>query len=530
MPKDDSIKEKQALAFIQEGNLKEAEEIYRDLVSRESQNYIVYGNLAAICIMKGDKRQGINLLKKTIKLKPDYPEAHCNLGVTLQEQGDLNAAISYYQQAINYKPNFPKAHYNLGLALQEQGDLEAASFSYQQAIKLKLDYPEAHCNLGVTLQEQGDLNAAISYYQQAINYKPNFPKAYCNLGRALQEQGHLDAAISSYQKAIKLKPDDPEAHSNLGLAFLLDGNYQQGWLGYEYRFKISKNPVTPHVSPPIPQWQGETLNSSEKLLVVSEQGLGDTMQFMRYIPHLRQLGIDISFCAQTKLHDLIKVSGITSDPLMPEQGKDIKKLKWVHLLSVLRLLDVTPDNPITVGPYIQSSKNLTAKWNQILSKENSPIIGINWQGNPKAEISHLKGRSIPLELFSILAENHNCKFLSLQKGFGSEQLETCSFKDSFVDCQDQVNEIWEFLEIASIIANCDLVITSDTSVAHLAAGMGKPTWCLLHFVPDWRWGMHGETTFWYPSMKLFRQKQRNNWSEVMKRVSSKLNKELEEQI
>ena len=122
----------------------------------------------------------------------------------------------------------------------------------------------------------------------------------------------------------------------------------------------------------------------------------------------------------------------------------------------------------------------------------------------------------------ILSSAHNCKFLSLQKGFGSEQLETCSFKNRFVDCQDKVNEIWEFLEIASIIANCDLVITSDTSIAHLAAGMGKPTWCLLQFVPDWRWGTHGGTTFWYPSMKLFRQKERNNWEDVFEIVSMEL--------
>jgi hypothetical protein len=207
---------------------------------------------------------------------------------------------------------------------------------------------------------------------------------------------------------------------------------------------------------------------------------------------------------------------------MPEECNLIKEGKWIPLLSVSKFLDITPENPVVTAPYIHSTAQLISRWKEILSKENAPIIGINWHGNPKAETSTLKGRSIPLELFSILSENHNCKFLSLQKGFGSEQLENCSFKNSFVECQDKVNEIWEFLETASIIANCDLVITSDTSVAHLAAGMGKPTWCLLHFVPDWRWGKHGETTFWYPSMKLFRQKERNNWEDVFEIVSMEL--------
>jgi ADP-heptose:LPS heptosyltransferase len=207
---------------------------------------------------------------------------------------------------------------------------------------------------------------------------------------------------------------------------------------------------------------------------------------------------------------------------MPEKCNLIKEGKWIPLLSVSRFLDITPENPVVTDPYIHSSVELNARWKEILCKEDVPIVGINWQGNPKAEKSTLKGRSIPLEMFSILTENHNFKFLSLQKGFGSEQLETCSFKDRFVDCQNQVNETWDFLETASIIANCDLVITIDTYVAHLAAGMGKPTWCLLKFVPDWRWGMHGETTFWYPSMKLFRQKERNNWEEVLEEVSMEL--------
>ena len=148
------------------------------------------------------------------------------------------------------------------------------------------------------------------------------------------------------------------------------------------------------------------------------------------------------------------------------------------------IIKYNPSNPIISDPYIHCSKKLNDKWKKILAREKSVIIGINWQGNPDAEKSHLKGRSIPLKYFSELMEGNDFKFLSLQKGFGSEQLENCSFKDSFVSCQDEVNQNWDFLETAAIISNCDLIITSDTSVAHLAAGIGKPTWCLLHSVPD----------------------------------------------
>ena len=295
--------------------------------------------------------------------------------------------------------------------------------------------------------------------------------------------------------------------------------------GYD---EISKNvtketkPVIPHAQPQIEKWQGENINSKEKLLIVSEQGLGDTFQFMRYIPYLRQKGIDVSFCTLKKLHGIIKASGITSNPLTPEQGNDVTEGKWLPLLSLPRFLDVSPENPVVSKPYINSSVQLNDKWKEILSKEKSTIIGINWQGNSNIEKTTLKGRSIPLELFSTIAKNNDYKFLSLQKGFGSEQLNTCSFRDHFVNCQEEVNKSWDFLETASIISNCDLVITSDTSVAHLSGGMGITTWCLLHYVPDWRWGMKGEKSFWYPSMKLFRQEERNNWETVIEKVNIEL--------
>ena len=548
----DSLKEEVATTFLYAGKLNEAENIYQQLIEEGSQNHLVYGNLAVIYLAKGHKEGAINLLKQAIKIKPNYPEAHNHLGVVLKGQGDHKAAISSYQQAIKLKPRYPEAHNNLGNALQEQGNLIAAISSYQQAIKYKSNFHEAHYNLGNSLQEQGDFSSAISSYQQAIKLQPVYPKAYNNLGNALQERGDFSAAISSYQQAIKLQPSYPEsynnlgnalqregylsaaissfqkaielqpiypvAHYNLGLAFLLHGNYQLGWLEYEYRFKQSKQSLPTHAHPKIPKWQGENLDLNEQLLVVSEQGLGDTLQFMRYIPYLRQKNIDVSFCTLTKLHELIKASEVTSNPLSLEQGNTVKKGKWIPLLSVPQFLDVTPENPVVTYPYIHSSISLKNQWKKILSQEKSPIIGINWQGNPKAEMNYLKGRSIPLEAFATIAKNYDCTYLSLQKGYGSEQLETCSFKDRFVHCQDQVNETWSFLETAAIIANCDLIITCDTYVTHLAAGLGKETWCLLHNVPDWRWGLYGKRTFWYPSMKLFRQKERNNWTEVMDRV------------
>jgi len=285
-------------------------------------------------------------------------------------------------------------------------------------------------------------------------------------------------------------------------------------------------PSLPHAQPRSQRWCGDLpSNGSKDLLVVSEQGLGDTLQFMRYVIALRQKGANVSICAQEKLHTLIKASGIDQSPLKSQQACNISHGEWIPLLSVPRYLDVSPDNPIIAEPYIKTTNELVTKWNNILSAEQRPIIGLNWQGNPEAEKTGLRGRSLPLEAFAPIAEHTNASLLSLQKGFGSEQLQTCSFKQRFVKCQHQVDKTWDFLETAAIIANCDLVITSDTAVAHLAGGMGKATWLLLKKVPDWRWGLFGNTTFWYPSMRLFRQQERNDWHEVLQRVTEALQDE-----
>ncbi len=289
---------------------------------------------------------------------------------------------------------------------------------------------------------------------------------------------------------------------------------------HEWRTNRKKSTSKPHAIPKCDQWSGNVaLNQTKQLLLITEQGLGDTLQFMRYATALRNKGIAISFCAQPKLHCLIKSSGIDPSPLTPKQANTVTEGHWIPLLSVPRHLEVSPSNPIITEPYIKTTDELHTKWAEILSAEQLPIVGINWQGNPQTEKAGLRGRSLPLETFAPITGNSQISFLSLQKGFGSDQLETCSFKDRFVSCQDQINETWDFLETAAIVANCDLVITSDTFVAHLAGGMGKTTWLLLKKVPEWRWGLEGDTTFWYPSMRLFRQRERGNWDEVMERVA-----------
>jgi len=408
------------------------------------------------------------------------------------------------------------------VALINQGKLQEAEAIYRDLIAAGTKNHAVYGNLAAICGMQGRFDELTELLRKTLQLKPNYPDAHYNLGIALQEQGDLDAAIASYNTALQLKPNYPDAHWNSSLTMLLGGDYRKGWEEYEWRFKKQKDTIRPNAFPKCRLWNGERPSQDDQLLLVSEQGLGDTLHFMRYALTLHSQGVALALCAPRKLHGLMQASGIDSSPLTPEQANQVTDGQWVPILSLPRILEVSPENPIITEPYIKTTYDLTAKWNGMLSAEQSPIIGISWQGNPKTEKMGLRGRSLPLEALGPIAFKTNASMLSLQKGFGSEQLEACSFKSHFVSCQDEVNEIWDFLETAAIIANCDLVITSDTSVAHLAGGMGKTTWVLLHKVPDWRWGLEGDTTFWYPSMRLFRQRERGNWVEVIERVVEEL--------
>jgi tetratricopeptide (TPR) repeat protein len=514
------------IALKRQGDLTAAIASYEKALALNPNYPDAHNNLGNALKEQGDLTAAIASYKKALELKPNYPEAHNNLGLALKEQGDLTAAIACYNTALQLNPNYPDAHNNLGVTLKEQDELTAAIACYKKALELNPNYSEAHNNLGNALKDQGELDAAIACYNTALKLKPNYLEAHNNLGNALEEQGDLDAAIASYNTAVKLKPNHPEAHWNSSLTMLLGGDYKNGWEQYEWRFKKEKDASRPHSLPKCSRWNGGELpGENEQLTIVTEQGLGDTLLFMRYAIALRNQGIAVSLCAQVNLHSLIQASGIDPSPLTPQQGDQITDGLWIPLLSVPRHLEVSPDKPIITKPYIKTTDELSVKWKGILSAAERPIIGINWQGNPKAEKAGLHGRSLQLEAFAPITSGSQRSLLSLQKGFGSEQLESCSFKDCFVSCQDQINDTWDFLETAAIIANCDLVITSDTSVAHLAGGMGKTTWLLLKKVPEWRWGLKGDTSFWYPSMRLFRQQERGNWDEVIERVAVELQKQ-----
>jgi len=466
--------------------------------------------------LEGNTKAAIKYYKYCIDNNFNNPKVFMNYGIILKDLGKLKEAEIAQRKAIELKPDFPYGYTSLGMILLRLDKFNEAEQSFRKSIRMNPNDLTANLNLGVVLNYLGKFEESEIYMRKSIKIKSDYPESYNNLSKTLKVLGKLNDAKRFLLQAIKLKPNYADAVFNLSLIQMLQGDYKSGLKNYESRFKKKKK-VKPHAQPKIPRWFGESPKKGEKLLIISEQGLGDTIHFMRYIPYLREKGYEVIFCAQEPLLSLIKESGIESNPISPQDANQVLEGKYCPLLSLPLHLGVNQNNPIKVKPYISTKNELIAKWKDIFKEEERPIIGISWQGNPEIERRYVKGRSIALEVFSKLAKTDKFRFVSLQKGFGSEQLETCSFKDKFVKSQELVSRASDFLDTAAHIQNCDLIITTDSCLAHLAGGMGQTTWVLLKALLTWRYGLD-ETTFWYPSMKLFHQKERDNWDEVMDRI------------
>ena len=418
---------------------------------------------------------------------------------------------------------------NLGGIYKKLNNLDQALASTLKSLELEPDNPDALINLGGIYKNLGNLDQALASTLKSLELKPDNPTALMNLGGIYKNLGNLDLAFTFYKNTLSLRPNCPKTTWNLSEIMLLTGDYTKGWKNYECRFEAKG--VILEAVPSLKRWRGERLEQNNKLIIISEQGIGDILQFARYINFLKSEGISVEFCVGMKLHSLCRASGIEPSPLDRKYISEIKEGKWVPLLSIPQILKICPENPITTEPYIKGEKKLLKKWSKILPKNKLPIIGINWRSNRKD--LHINLRDIPFKHFVEMRNKTDAVFLSLQREAQESELNEICFKHDDLEIQREVskvadsNEAADFLEYASIVANCNLIITNDTTVAHLAASMGVPTWILLPKIPNWRWGLNGDKSFWYPSVKLFRQKNRGEWGIEIKQVTKELEKFIE---
>jgi tetratricopeptide (TPR) repeat protein len=506
--------------FREQGRLEEAAASYR-LALRLLPNFVVaLSNLGLVLREQGKLEAAVVTLQQALRLDPNSAGVHDNLGTALRAQGKLEEAALRYQEALRLQPDYALAHSNLGMVLTLQERLEEAVASFRQAIRLRPNYAEAHTGLGAALQEQGKLEEAVASLEQAVRLRPRFAEGYNNLGVTLQEQGKLEEAVASLQTAVRLNPDFPEAHKNLAMLWLLMGNFEQGWPEYEWRRQRKE---TASRNFPQPIWDGTPLDG-RTILLHAEQGLGDTLQFIRYAPLVKEHGgTTVVECQPPLLRLLANCPGV--DRLVPQGSRLPDVDVQAHILSLPGLFRTSLATVPATVPYLFADNQLVEHWRRELSAIRAFRVGIAWQGNPKFRKD--RDRSVPLAHFAALARVPGVQLISLQKGPGTEQLAGVADHFPVTDLGSRLDETaGAFMDTAAVMKNLDLVVTSDTVIPHLAGALGVPVWVALPLAPDWRWLLGREDSPWYPTMRLFRQTERGNWTEVFERIAGELHKKL----
>jgi len=491
---------------------------------------------------EGDFKQSAGQFRRAIKLKPFLPDAYLALGSLLLKRNRLNESETYTRLALKINPNLPDACINLGQILKETGRLAEAEVYLRRAISLKPDQPEAYIDLGATLMAWNRLSEAEGVFRRAVELDPDLHEVYINMGTILISMGSLEEAESVLRQAIELNPDSPEACTKLGIvltemhrlaeaevyllragelrpdcsdsAYLLAqlhflrGQYYKGWQKYEARFKVHHGIYMPKIR----RWKGEKL-TGRRILLFHEQGFGDTLQFVRYGQLVAELGGETVIWVQKPLQRLLSTS---PGGFITHAGESLPPGRFDYACSLLSLpfelhacnrLETIP----RIIPYIKTSPQIAAHWRKTLAARvsgNTRKAGVVWAGNPRHKRDNC--RSIPFAMFSRLFDMDNVNWISLQTGTRSE--DATAMPEKVIDFS---LDLVDFAETAGVLENLDLVITVDTAVAHLAGAMGKNTWLLLPFHPDARWQLEREDSPWYPTMRLFRQNKRNDWSEVL---------------
>jgi len=450
---------------------------------------------------------------KAIELKPDYAEEHNNRGNALMELKRPEEALASYDRAIALKPGFAEARCNRGNALMELKRPEEALSSYDRAIALKPDFAEARCNRGNALMELKRPEEALSSYDRAIALKPDFAEAHCNRGNALKDLKRPEEALASYDSAIALKPDYAEAHWNQSLCMLLMGRFEQGLRQYEWRKKLDE-PLGLR-SYPQPLWLGEENITDKILFVYWEQGLGDTIQFCRYVKLVEARGAKVIMSVQQPLRGLLKQISPTIQIIGPNEAPTDFDYHC-PLLSLPLALGTTLETIPAERQYIKADEELRSVWSVRLPPRTKPRIGLVWSGGTVYKSDH--NRSTELKTFLPILST-DADWICLQKEVKQKDLAVLRQVSGITYFGDDVGD---FSNTAALLDLMDLVITTDTNIPHLAGAMGKPVWILLSYNPDWRWLLDRNDSPWYRSARLFRQQQIGNWVGVIDQVKSEL--------
>ncbi len=465
---------------FKDGRIKDALELCRRGATEFSENYSVLYDLSSLIIHFGYYAESVPLLRRVVATNSDNVDALTNLATALRVSGHVGESIEVLRRKIALSPS-----------------------SVSQV------------NLSAMLFDTGDIWGAVQAAQVGCELDPGNHNAFYNLGNALVELGRFQEAFNAFIKAIEIKPDFADSYFRVGQLQLLNGIFPDGWRNYEWRWRLKEYEWGKIFA--ARRWAGESL-LGKSLLVFAEQGLGDTIQFSRFLRGERFQGCNVIFSVQERILRLISSVWPNVIPITaPQPACDY----CVPLLSIPGIVCSSFDDIPREGRYIFPEPQLIEKWKQVLCRKPGLRVGISWQGRPGTEID--RGRSVPLAMFSALRDVSGVRFISLQKFAGAEQLcsnDACGFIEKIEEDFDVGADA--FIDTAAIMANLDLVITTDTAIAHLAGAVGCPTWILLKHIPDWRWQLGSRETLWYPGARLFRQSAMGNWEGVFSDVRDQI--------
>lgn len=472
-----------------------------------------YLDLGIELLKRGDREDAVTAFCLAIKLDGKYVPAYNNLGLVLKDTDRPQEAAACFYRVLELDPDNSYAYNNLGLLWMDAGDREQAAACFRQAIALDPEQAAVYNNLGTVLEEQYCLVEAEAAYRRAVALRPDYPEAQYNLGRFLKAFQRLEEAIPYLQRAVALRPGYQEASYSLASLYLQQGQFAKGWGLYEQsrRRRYGRSYFS------APHWQGETL-AGRSILLYWEYGLGDTLQFARYVPCIAALAAKTDIWVQQPLAALLEN---TYPGLAVYSGADAPAESYDYVCSLMSLpviLETCLESVPPAAPYaLQAGGTASSAWQELLGTmaDGGYRVGLVWAGNPKHKNDD--NRSIPFPQMLPLLTVQGVSWISLQ--VGPRAVDLAGPSCPVLDVSDRLTD---FLETARLVAQLDLVITVDTSVAHLAGSLGKETWVLLAFDADWRWLLAREYSPWYPSVKLFRQREPGDWQEVVARVKEAL--------
>jgi Tfp pilus assembly protein PilF len=435
---------------------------------------------------------------------PTSGEAWFFLGVASQLQKKIDASIELYRRAVRLSPGLSEAWNNLGVSLQARGEIDEALACHREALRLEPGYPEAHNNVGNALQAMGRLDEAIESYRRALHFRPNYFEAMHHMGNALGAMGRTDEAIACYDEVIRRAPDYHKVRLCRAMAWLQAGDYERGWAEYEWRLLIKEQSIPPLTQPP---WDGKPLEG-KSILILAEQGLGDALQFCRYAGLAARQGGRVTVACRQPLERIL--GGCTGVGRVISEKDPIPEFDcYAPLLSMPRICGTSLETIPAEVPYISVDPALEARWRAELGAIEGFKIGVAWQGNP--DHGKDRQRSFRLAQLEPLAKAPGVCLISLQKGLGHEQLGGLDGRFPVIDLGPRLEDL---ADTAAVVRNLDLVVSPDTSLAHLAGALGARVWLALPQAADWRWLTGRDDTPWYPTMRLFRQARWGDWDAV----------------